>query len=951
MRAELQVDSPDFWNHKLSVGFSDKKGTNLALLANKVTEAMRHWRARLDKSALDAKDLDMELLQLQTAIQKLQREHFAPKKSIEPRVIVIGMEAVGKSTTVNHIITSAMKTAEQLAAPVSGGASSSAAPMDVDDGKLPMSTTLSQRFPFEMSVPLDPILKIEEEILKKLAEEDIYDEDSKDILPTSGTDGACTALITKIRFDPEVREITLRVRYHEQREIELVLANAEAIRDHLIKTKASEGAEEGEEEGEEEGPQLTNAQGKRIDWTIEIYRACALLGISTGRGTGYEDLEAYEGAFKLPPRFDQLLGRERVITIKGTDPSAMLSKLAEQLLLHTLDWSNSKLWVEEEGVTVGDESTKEFSHWATVESVEVTIPSQTANFSIWDVPGFADEQADPFRQTIYQEALGSPASMLLMCMPSRGASNGNIRKHLLEHGILLELLSDRRESRIGCLAGVQSLDWKLKDQLTRKGLNKAAKIATNNAMDQMKEEIQLMLNEAQSSDASDLRKERTKTTLETVCQQYAVDVKGVIPDEVTRGIDVKSMGQFIKSLQRECDKDSKRRAGRFLSVLLTMVLGPFCQLTKRIEQMGRLSDETRAYMKKNVPELPKLLKGVDAMVNPQADFHDTPQVRAKAFRDIVDPVVKRCTPDAVDTSWFSGEFNAWRQKGARQLGHALRSEEPHTGLLRQLVSGPLASDLPRVLLAIHQKLDDMEGALQAPLGELATFMRNLLTDFEKPSTAAGGDTFPSQQLKALAEIIRREFKVEEQAMKEGFRMSFHEHKTGLQAEIDKILQNEMLYAPGRPQKERFSVIFKSCGTNLKRKEYLKLISSKLNSDVQRALEAVITNIFESIRDTFVHGFQNLVKSVHKVLSGATMPMNLESDEKLGIAASQHYSRFCAVVITALQRAAEKQDGLEFITTIIEDNPSLKASLEQKVSGAEHQEADDTAPRKKQRAAN
>ena len=70
--------------------------------------------------------------------------------------------------------------------------------MDVDDGKLPMSTTLSQRFPFEMSVPLDPILKIEEEILKKLAEEDIYDEDSKDILPTSGTDGACTALITKI---------------------------------------------------------------------------------------------------------------------------------------------------------------------------------------------------------------------------------------------------------------------------------------------------------------------------------------------------------------------------------------------------------------------------------------------------------------------------------------------------------------------------------------------------------------------------------------------------------------------------------------------------------------------------------------------------------------------------------------------------------------------------------
>ena len=88
------------------------------------------------------------------------------------------------------------------------------------------------------------------------------------------------------------------------------------------------------------------------------------------------------------------------------DRDAMLDKLAEQLYLHTLDWSSKakeKRWG------------KDISHWATIKSVEVCIPSQCGELRLWDVPGFGDVTGDPYRQSIIREALAAPASMLLFC--------------------------------------------------------------------------------------------------------------------------------------------------------------------------------------------------------------------------------------------------------------------------------------------------------------------------------------------------------------------------------------------------------------------------------------------------------------------------------------------------------------------------------------------------------
>ena len=1021
-RAELEVDTLQYWAQELSPHLFDKQGRNLRLLADKIFEAMRHWRARLAGSAVDQSALDTELRKYQTAIQKLQFEHFAPKKSIEPRVIVIGTEGVGKSTTVNHIMQHAMKTSEQLTsagsidrsdddfrrevverlnkwkvdmrahnvfmdtisseraeemkleieeqlrcewgqpgagtsggavAAAAGGASSSTDAMDTDD-EVRMTVKLSRRFVHEKDVPLDAICEVEKTILSNLTAAGIYDEGRDDILPTSGKRSAATALITKIRLDPTARNITLRLRYHEQREIESVLENAQTIQKYLIDIKqASEDAE-----AEVEDLQLTNAYGKPVSKEFEIHRACALLGITTVKGNGDDMLELYKGSFKLPSRFDQLLGRERLITIEGSDPDAMLAKLAQQLLLHTFDWSNRKLWTDNEQQL----QSGEFSHWATVQSVEITIPSQSADLSVWDVPGFGDIQTDPYRQMVITEALESPASVLLMCHgPIRESYDAGTRKPLRDHGILLELLGDMKESRIGCLAAVSSIDWILKDEIDEmekamlkaqlnpkakkkkdigpQTLERPAQLETRNAMESMQQEMKVMLEQAlpeAKGTAAAHQKHKVDEVVRTYCHQYVVDVKGALPEEAKRDTKAKSMDKFIKSLQHKCDEDRIRRQERFVLVLMSTVLFPFYQLTLRTSQLAELSDETRKYMESNVPKLKPMLQGVKAMINPEGDFSNTPQMRAKEFRDIMDPVVKRCTPDAVDAIWFGPEFYAWRQKGARKLGLALSSTDPHTTLLRKLVSGPLAGDLPALLVAIAQKLDEMEVDIKKPLDNLSDEMLQIFRSFGRGASGGNSSDFLQLEINALLKLMQREFQVAKAAMLETFRQDFAKHKSELRYKFDAILQNEMVNAPGRSPDQRFHAIYKNRpSSNIKRKDSLKSISYKLNQHLANSLEVLITNIFKSIVRFFEAHFSNVVTVVHQLLSGTKTLKGTEADDALGIAASEQYSRFCAVLIAALRDAARRQDpDLEFIRCIIiEQGKDLMDGVDKQVAAS------------------
>ena len=98
-------------------------------------------------------------------------------------------------------------------------------------------------------------------------------------------------------------------------------------------------------------------------------------------------------------------------------------------------------------------------------SVEVTIPSEY-DFDVWDVPGFGDQLADPYRQSLVADALNPSAATLLMCFKwERISYNKEVRMQLLESGILGELLGDKNLRRVGNLASVVALDWALKKQL------------------------------------------------------------------------------------------------------------------------------------------------------------------------------------------------------------------------------------------------------------------------------------------------------------------------------------------------------------------------------------------------------------------------------------------------------------------------------------------------------
>ena len=89
---------------------------------------------------------------------------------------------------------------------------------------------------------------------------------------------------------------------------------------------------------------------------------------------------------------------------------------------------------------------------------------------------------------------------------------------------------------------------------------------------------------------------------ERACFEYVVDVQSALKDNeaALRGNDCKTMKQFLDALQRKCRADQTRRQQRFLAALMKTVLLPFYQITRRVREIGNLTDDTRQFMAKKV---------------------------------------------------------------------------------------------------------------------------------------------------------------------------------------------------------------------------------------------------------------------------------------------------------------------------------------------------------------
>lgn len=286
------------------------------------------------------------------------------------RVLVCGCEGAGKSTLINNLIRNAMR--EDIHVQASGEGSS-------DEVRDSAST---------------PVLRdAEEEALTKAKTSPEvrmnYNLNNDDILPTGQGDGAMTALVTHIHLDPSAARVELVMKYRTKEEVDNVLANAQRIQ------TANEIAP-------------TDETDAKLDESLIAYFACALLGLKPDECTEDDEdnendsfdacdaIRRYDGPFTLPERFEPLFGRVRRLELHSTDSNTLMYQLRQLLLLHTIG---------------------EWSHWGVLEKVELVIPAALERpLHVCDVPGFGDEQLNPFRQSLVNEALQLECSTLCICL-------------------------------------------------------------------------------------------------------------------------------------------------------------------------------------------------------------------------------------------------------------------------------------------------------------------------------------------------------------------------------------------------------------------------------------------------------------------------------------------------------------------------------------------------------
>ena len=155
----------------------------------------------------------------------------------------------------------------------------------------------------------------------------------EDVLPTGSGTNALTALVTTIELDPAVSAVTLKITYRSEEEVQEVLEAAESIRTQIGEHREREADPDPDDHAVE-------LDGER-DVSLYAHKACAIMNIPTSSGNAVDKIGEFEGPFELPPHFSHLLGRERTLSIHGSDGATLLTQLNKWLMLHTVGtWSH-----------------------------------------------------------------------------------------------------------------------------------------------------------------------------------------------------------------------------------------------------------------------------------------------------------------------------------------------------------------------------------------------------------------------------------------------------------------------------------------------------------------------------------------------------------------------------------------------------------------------------------
>ena len=195
------------------------------------------------------------------------------------KVIVVGVEGSGKSTTLNFLLRNLMQ-AEHAA-----------------DAPLQVTQRFSNRYPGETKLATEDIVAADQELHASIFSDggpfaaciENMNQEEDDILPTGSGSGSLSALPTTVELDPEATEVCVKLTYRNKHEVDEALHQAALIREHRVGVL-----------DEEDVPELEG-----VDVTHVAHMVCAFLNIKVTGGDGVQKV----CAFALAPRAPRSLGR------------------------------------------------------------------------------------------------------------------------------------------------------------------------------------------------------------------------------------------------------------------------------------------------------------------------------------------------------------------------------------------------------------------------------------------------------------------------------------------------------------------------------------------------------------------------------------------------------------------------------------------------------------------
>ena len=306
-------------------------------------------------------------------------------------------------------------------------------------------------------------------------------------------------------------------------------------------------------------------------------------------------------------------------------------------------------------------------------------------------------------------------------------------------------------------------------------------------------------------------------------------------------------------------------------------------------------------------------------------------------KDVMDGILARgtATRDGVFGRWEYDEgyedrtFQDYRKPGSRQLGHDLTAQEPQGTLLTDLIIPELAFNS---VLPLQMKLREMAHTLiNEPIGAMFRMLSTIFTNAMQSNTEAASDEGEKRRLESLMHVIITSLEAWHKKEIDARRNDFEERVAKLQQMHMSIIKS--VFSSKMPQ------VFKVKGGNKNRKTALGKQAPEIAKAISEGtLTTILNQVLSVINVRLRASFEAAVREMHRLMQAAIKKGDTTELEASGaFAISQHYARFTAGLIAAVEKSELAKDLLanyKYKTEVLE----LAAGAAIMISGSQGLEA-------------